>query len=141
MVSDNQDINTFSLSIIVRQGDIDTLNHVNNVVYLKWVQDVATAHWNAVASELIKAKYLWVVLRHEIDYLAPAYKDDKLVASTWVDETIAARSNRHVVIKNLTSEKIITKAKTVWCMLDSYTLKPKRITEEVIGLLKSNSYE
>jgi len=137
MVSDNEGRNTFSLTITVREGDIDTMHHVNNVVYFKWVQDIATAHWNTVASEPIRTKYLWVVLRHEIDYLAPAFLDDTLLATTWVGETNATRSTRFVVIKNSETEKIMAKAKTVWCMLDSSTLKPKRITEEVTDLLKS----
>lgn len=139
MVLDKEGTNTFSLTIKVCELDIDTMNHVNNVVYLKWVQDAAIAHWNAVASELIKQKYLWVVLRHEIDYLAPAFEGDILLATTWVGETNAARTERFVVISNSVTEKIITKAKTIWCMLDSNNLKPKRITEEVTNLLKSNS--
>ena len=136
---DKEGTNTFSLTITVCDRDLATMNHVNNVVYLKWVQDVATAHWNAVATELIKQKYLWVALRHEIDYLAPAFEGDTLLATTWVGETNAARTERYVVIKNSITEKIIAKAKTIWCMLDGSTLKPKRITEEVTNLLKSNS--
>ena len=56
----------FMHTIKVASGDIDDMNHVNNVVYLRWVQDAAAAHWDAIASEELKNKYAWVVLRHEI---------------------------------------------------------------------------
>jgi len=128
----------FSITISVQDNDIDAMNHVNNVVFIRWVQEVAAAHWNSIASEEIKKKYLWVVLRHEIDYLAPALKDETLIATTWVEETTGPRSDRFVQLINLKTGKTIAKAKTVWCMLDGATLRPKRVDEGVIALLKTN---
>ncbi len=129
----------FFITIAVNDIDIDAMNHVNNVVYVKWVQEAAEAHWDAVATEEIKKKFLWVVLRHEIDYLAPALKGDLLVATTWVEETTGPRSDRYVQITNSKTGKIIAKAKTIWCMLDGSTLRPKRVDERVIALLKKNN--
>ena len=61
----------------ISDDDIDHLGHVNNVVYVRWVQEVAASHWEHVASPILKTKYAWVVLRHEIDYKNPAFlKDD-----------------------------------------------------------------
>jgi acyl-CoA thioester hydrolase len=57
----------FEMIISVLPGDIDEQNHVNNTVYLRWVQDVATAHWRSVASPKAQENIGWVVLRHEID--------------------------------------------------------------------------
>ncbi|MBL7872667.1 MAG: acyl-CoA thioesterase [Cyclobacteriaceae bacterium] len=131
----------FSIPISVNDNDIDAMNHVNNVVYIRWVQEVAAAHWDAVASEEIKRKFLWVVLRHEVDYLTPAFIGDTLKATTWVDETKGPRSNRFVQITHPKSGKIIAEAKTVWCMLDGATLLPKRVDERVIELLKMNCYK
>ncbi len=128
--------NDFSMTITVSDEDIDAMNHVNNVVYVRWVQEVAEAHWNAVATEEIKKNFLWVVLRHEIDYLTSALKDDLLVATTWVEETTGPRSDRFVQISNSITSKTIAKAKTVWCMLDGATLRPKRVDKNVIALLK-----
>jgi acyl-CoA thioester hydrolase len=129
----------FSITITVNDSDIDAMNHVNNVVYIRWVQEVAAAHWEAISTEEIKKKFLWVVLRHEIDYLAPAFKGETLIASTWVEETTGPRSDRFVLLTNSTTGKTIAKAKTIWCMLDGATLRPKRVDESVIALLKTNT--
>jgi acyl-CoA thioester hydrolase len=126
----------FSISITVQPADIDDMAHVNNVVYVRWVQDVAAAHWNMLATAEAKQKYLWVVLRHEIDYLSPAVIDDTVLATTWVGESNGPRSERFVHITNKNTGKVIVKAKTTWCLLDGITLRPRRVDEEVIGILK-----
>ncbi|HNR73290.1 MAG: putative thioesterase [Bacteroidetes bacterium OLB12] len=118
--------NYYTHQITVAAADIDTMGHVNNVVYLRYVQEAATAHWLAVADEAIKAAVLWVVLRHEIDYHAPAFVNETLTAKTWVGETGGVKSVRFVEIRNAAG-KLIIKARTVWCMLDAETQKPKRI--------------
>lgn len=126
----------FTTEIIVETTDIDDLGHVNNVIYLRYVQDVATAHWNQLAPQELKQQCSWVVLRHEIDYLSPALMGDVLIATTWVGKTEGVRSIRFVELKNKKTGKLIAKACTVWCMLDSITLKPKRINETIISLLQ-----
>ena len=127
----------FSVAITVHKNDIDEIGHVNNVVYVRWVQEVAAAHWNSLPSAEIKQKYLWVVVRHEIDYTHAAFEGDHLVATTWVGESNGARSERFVHFINTKTGKLIAKAKTIWCMLDGVTLKPKRVDDEVNALLKS----
>jgi acyl-CoA thioester hydrolase len=112
--------------ITVSTTDIDAMGHVNNVVYLRYVQEAATAHWQARADATLQTAVLWVVLRHEIDYLAPAFTGETLHAKTWVGETGGVKSARFVEITNA-SGKAVAKARTVWCMLDAHTLKPKRI--------------
>ena len=72
------------MTVSVSTGDIDEQNHVNNTVYLRWVQGVATAHWQAVASPEAQETVGWVVLRHEIDYKTPAALGDKIILRTWV---------------------------------------------------------
>src|SRR6266496_6328889 len=88
----------FEMIVPVLPGDIDEQNHVNNTVYLRWVQDVATAHWQAVASPDAQENIAWVVLRHEVDYKAPAILDDEVVLRTWVGKasrlTFAGRLRR-----------------------------------------------
>jgi len=126
----------FSISIPVQLSDIDDMAHVNNVVYVRWVQDVAAAHWNTLASAEAKKKYVWVVLRHEIDYLSPAVSQDIILATTWVGDSQGPRSERFVVLTNKATGKLLAKAKTTWCLLDGATLRPKRVDEEVISLLK-----
>jgi acyl-CoA thioester hydrolase len=125
----------FSIVITVQKNDIDELGHVNNVVYVRWVQEVASAHWDLLASSEIKQKYVWVVMRHEIDYLSAAFQGDTLTATTWVGEANGARSERFVEIKNENSGKLIAKAKTTWCLLDSITMRPKRVDQDIVRLL------
>jgi len=117
--------------ITVLPNDIDALGHVNNVVYVKWVQEAAEAHWQKLAGTTIKANYLWVVIRHEIDYSAPAFLQDTIIANTWVGEHSGAKSVRYVQIINTQSGKLLAEATTTWCLLDATTLRPKRIDDEM----------
>jgi acyl-CoA thioester hydrolase len=135
-MTDQEPQNVFSITIQVQPGDIDDLKHVNNVVYLSWVQDAAAAHWNTIASDEMKKKYSWVVLRHEIDYKNPAVLGDELTARTWVSSCEGVRSVRNVKIYQSKSMKIVAEAKTTWCMLDAKTMRPKRIEEDVISVFR-----
>jgi len=78
----NTGVQAFELSLAIRPEDIDELNHVNNVVYLRWVQDVATAHWRVLATPAEQKEVAWVAVRHEIDYLRPAVPGDAIIART-----------------------------------------------------------
>src|SRR5579871_5147402 len=127
--SEGSQAGQFTLEIQVQSKDIDELNHVNNVVYLQWVQNVAAAHWNELASAEIKAAHVWVALRHEIDYVNPAFLGDKVTARTWVSSVEGARSTRHVEFH--TNGKCLAKATTHWCLLDATSFKPKRIGPEI----------
>jgi acyl-CoA thioester hydrolase len=126
----------FHHPIQVQREDIDELGHVNNVVYLRYVQEAATAHWNALVDKELNKQVLWVVLRHEIDYLSPAFEGDELTAITWVGHTQGVKSERHVEIVNARTNKPVIRAQTTWCMLDAGTGKPKRIEEAIIRKLK-----
>ena len=127
-----QDKVSFQHSFSVKSKDIDGLNHVNNVVYLQWVQEVAYLHWNVLASSKIKDNYVWMVLRHEIDYLNQAYLNDIISVYTWIDETKGVKSIRIVHI--YCGEKLLTTSKTTFCLLDKATLRPKRIGEDILIL-------
>jgi acyl-CoA thioester hydrolase len=124
----------FQHPITVQPEDIDELNHVNNVVYLRYVQDAASAHWDSIAPFDFKTKYSWVVLRHEIDYKSPAVLGDKITAETWVSTCEGVRSERHVELYHATTRKLIAKAKTTWCLLDAETGRPRRIEDDIIDL-------
>ena len=124
----------FEQQIEVKDSDLDDLNHVNNVVYLQWVQDVAKAHWAVLSNEDINRKYAWVVLRHEINYHRPAKLGDVLTVRTWVGETAGFRSIRHVEILDSMQGKIVT-AQTTWCLIDAVTFKPAKINDEILKSL------
>lgn len=119
--------------IKVTGDDIDDLGHVNNVVYVRWVQEVAAAHWEHAAPVSLKVKYAWVVLRHEIDYKSPAFLKDEITGFTWVGEHHGARFDRFVRIQ--CENKVLAEAKTSWCLLDAKIFRPIRIPEEILDLL------
>ncbi|HEY9044913.1 MAG TPA: thioesterase family protein [Ohtaekwangia sp.] len=125
----------FEHRIIASASDIDELGHVNNVVYVRYIQEVAAAHWNNTASEVLKAAYLWVVLRHEIDYKNPAFLHDKIIGTTWVGEHHGARFERFVKLVRAADQKVLVESKTMWCLLDSKSMRPVRIGEDILGIL------
>jgi acyl-CoA thioester hydrolase len=119
----------FYLPITVAPEDIDELNHVNNIVYLRYVQDAAIGHWKTVPKE-IAFQIIWMARRHEIDYLKQAFLGEELVAKTWVDDFVGVKSVRHCEI--MRGEEILARSVTHWISLDAQTLRPKRITEEIV---------
>ncbi|MGV3589867.1 MAG: acyl-CoA thioesterase [Adhaeribacter sp.] len=125
----------FKYAIKVHEPDIDELGHVNNVVYLRWVQEVATAHWNFAAPSHLKEIYTWVVIRHEIDYYSPAFLGDEIIGYTWVGEHQGAKFDRFVKLCRASNEKVLAEAKTTWCLLDAKTMRPRRIEQDVLSIL------
>ncbi len=125
------DRGVFRLTISVLPEDIDEQNHVNNVVYLRWVQEVAYAHWITLGSKELISNYRWVVLRHEIDYHSPALQGDIIEASTWIAAPEGPRQKRFVSIRRVSDNKVLASATTSWCLLDAVTGRPKRVTEEI----------
>ncbi len=121
----------FELPISVQASDIDQLGHVNNVTYLRWVQDVATAHWQAAAPVADQAVLAWVVLRHEIDYKRPAFLHDRIIARTWVGEAARHRFERHTELLRVTDRELLARARTIWCPIDRHTGKLTNVSPEV----------
>ncbi len=119
----------FSHEFSVEKCDIDELGHVNNVAFVRWVQEVAIAHWlNATTAEQ-QAKFIWIMLRHEIDYKKQAFAGEEITATTWVGEWTAVTCERFVEIKR--GADLLAKSRTVWCMLDRERAKPTRISAEL----------
>jgi acyl-CoA thioester hydrolase len=92
---------------------ISTSGHVNNVTYLRWVQDVAVAHWRAVAPAEDQERLVWVVLRHEIDYRQAARLPDQVIARTWVGEAGTVRFERHTAMIRASDGSVLAKARTL----------------------------
>ena len=123
----------FTLTITVSSEDIDTLHHVNNLVYVKWMDKIATTHWDFLTKDNPLPQYIWVVMRHEIDYLKQATLGDEIVVKTWVGETRGITSVRFMEFYK--NDVLLVKAKTVWAMLHAETFKPTRIREDVLKVL------
>jgi acyl-CoA thioester hydrolase len=121
----------FEISVSVTPADIDAQNHVNNTVYLRWVQEVATAHWQAIASSETQEAIGWVVLRHEIDYKAPACLGDNVVLRTWVGKATRLTFERFTEILRGSDGQLLSKARTLWCPINGQTGRPVRVSIEV----------
>jgi acyl-CoA thioester hydrolase len=119
------------MMVPVLPSDIDEQNHVNNTVYLRWVQDVATAHWQALASAEAQAAIGWVVLRHEIDYKTPATLDDEIVLRTWVGKATRLTFERFTEIRRKSDRQLFSQARTLWCPIDMQNGRPMRVSVEV----------
>lgn len=129
----------FESTILVGRADIDQLGHVNNVIYLRWVQEIAVAHWIAVASEEDQTKLLWVVLRHEIDYKRPAFEGEELIARTWVGQATKLKFERHTEFIRARDGTVVAKARTIWCPIDRVTGRPTAVGTELRARFSSPS--
>ena len=121
----------FEKELIVKKQHLDNREHVNNVEYLQWVQDVAEAHWEARATQAQKEQFYWVVVNHEISYKKEAKLNDEILLQTYISKTTHVTSLRHVIIKNKNTNTVLAEAKTTWCLLDIKTKKPVKISEEL----------
>ncbi|MDR6299922.1 acyl-CoA thioesterase [Mesonia maritima] len=122
---------SFQYTITIPESAIDQLNHVNNVTYVQWIQDVAEKHWKTKTSEEIRNKVGWVVLDHFIEYKRPSFKGEKLILKTWIENYGNIKSQRCTEIFRESDNKMVVKAKTTWCLIDLKTQKPTRITPEI----------
>ncbi len=115
----------YEMRLAVQADDIDMLGHVNNVVYLRWVQDIAIAHWNAATTDEQRAELIWVVVRHEIDYKHAARLGDDIVVRTWVGIATRNSFERHTEIHRA-GGPVLARARTLWVPLDPSTGKVKQ---------------
>lgn len=122
---------TFEYVQKVDKEHIDELDHVNNVVYVQWIQDAAVKHWNTVASEATKNEFVWVIVRHEIDYKYPARLNEELLIRTFVLNAQGVSSDRRVQIFRKEDMRLLVESKTTWCMLNKTTQRPARVTDSV----------
>ena len=123
----------FELEFTALPEHIDELGHVNNAVWVQWIQQIATAHWEAAADPAHRGSYFWVVTRHEIDYLRPAREGDRITARTWVGEAPqGARFDRHVEFTG-PDGRCCVRARTVWAILERSSGRPVRVPAEVVA--------
>ncbi|HEX8214430.1 MAG TPA: acyl-CoA thioesterase [Allosphingosinicella sp.] len=121
----------FERQITATTEDIDELGHVNNAAWVRWIQDLATAHWYAAARPEHRDAYIWVVTRHEIDYLRGVGPGETVTGRTWVpDPPRGARFDRHMEFTGADG-KARVRAKTTWAMINRATGRPLRVPAEV----------
>ncbi len=121
----------YELRITATDDDVDELGHVNNAVWVRWIQDIATAHWRKVAPAEHQALYFWVVTRHEIDYLRALLPGETVTGRTWIpDPPKGARFDRHVEFVGEDGKPRV-RAKTTWAILEKASGRPLRVPKDV----------
>lgn len=125
-------MNVYKEKVKVKKEDIDELNHVNNIVYLQWINNISANHWKSLSNKQIDAKYIWVASRHEIDYVKPAFLNEEITIKTYIDTIEGVKSKRKVEIYR--DNILLAKSLTIWVLLDAKTQKVTRIPKEILNL-------
>jgi acyl-CoA thioester hydrolase len=131
----------FTMPLRVADADIDRQGHVNNVAFVRYVQDVAVAHWLSAAPAAVREAFTWVVRRHEVEYLRPAFAGEELSVRTWVGEPSGATWERFTEILRAGEDKPLVTARTVWVLLDAATGRPRRVDPAMVTRLASATPE
>jgi acyl-CoA thioester hydrolase len=121
----------FRHPIAIEPADIDHMGHVNNAVYLKWVQDAVVDYWRSVAPAEALTRHLWVALKHEITYLKPTLLQDTVVAEVIAEKVEGARAFFRTVLCR--GDEVLSVISSCWCCLDATTKRPARLAHDIIG--------
>lgn len=126
----SKSLQMFRHPVAIEPADIDHMGHVNNSVYLKWVQEAVIDYWQSVAPPDAVARHLWVALKHEITYRRPAFLGDSVIAHVMLEKVQGVRASYETLVRR--GEEIIAEVKSTWCCLDAETRRPVRPAREVI---------
>lgn len=122
---------SFTHRVRVEPADLDAQAHVNNVVYVRWVQDAAVAHWESLTTAETRAEVGWVLLRHEIDYRRPAVLGDEVAVRTTVGHLEGLTFERWTEIRNAADGRLLARSRTLWCPVHPRTGRPRRVGDEL----------
>jgi acyl-CoA thioester hydrolase len=120
----------FRYAVPIEPADIDHMGHVNNSVYLRWVQDAVVGYWQSIAPPEAVARHLWVALKHEITYRKPTFLQDAVVAEVIAEKVEGTRAFFRTVLRR--GEDVLSEVKSCWCCLDAASLRPARLARDVI---------
>ena len=124
----------FEQVVRVAPDDLDAQDHVNNLVYVRWVLDTATAHWEALTSPAQRAAVAWVLLRHEIDYRHPARLGDDVRVRTEVGALRGLTFERRTTVHRVGDGRLLAESRTLWCPVDPRSGRPRRVSDELRAL-------
>jgi acyl-CoA thioester hydrolase len=124
-------VRVFEYPVNVLSEDIDFMGHVNNAVYLKWVQAAVIDYWQRVAPPEAVAQHLWVALKHEISYRRPAFLEDGIIAEVIAESAQGARTFFSTLFKR--GDEVLAEVKSSWCCLDAATKRPARLAKDVLA--------
>ncbi len=117
--------------LAISASHIDHMGHVNNAVYLSWVQEAVVKHWEKFAPTEAQARYLWIALKHDITYRRAAFLDDSLVASVVLERVKGVRAFYRTTIKRGTD--ILAEIESIWCSVDADSHRPVRVAKDVVS--------
>jgi acyl-CoA thioester hydrolase len=115
---------------------IDDNGHVNNVEYVRWMQDAAVRHFESVGGNPIMdaAGATWVVRSHHVEYLRPALRGERIRVRTWVQDFRRVMSLRKYEFSRAGDGTVLAKGETEWVFVDAKTGRPKSIPAELQAL-------
>ncbi|MFC4454990.1 thioesterase family protein [Deinococcus sonorensis] len=129
-------LNEYQISLTVREAELDELGHVNNVVYLRWIEDVARAHAEAVGAgfeEMVRLGTVAVVRKHTIHYHRPARLDEDINIHTCISGATGLRAIRTNRITHADTGDLVVDGQTEWVWVDPDSGRPKRPTAELLS--------
>jgi acyl-CoA thioester hydrolase len=124
----------FAHRIVARDEDIDELGHVNNVNYLRWMLEAAAGHWElykSEASDEAVGGIAWVVIRHELDYFAPAFVGEAVDVFTWVPSTTPLTCDRFSEVVRVRDGALLARGTSIYCVVDAATGRPRRLGDDL----------
>jgi acyl-CoA thioester hydrolase len=116
--------------VAIEPEDIDHMGHVNNAVYLKWVQEAVVDYWKSVAPPSAVAQHLFVALRHEITYFRPTFLQDVVVAEVIAEKMEGARAFFRTIVRR--GDEVLSEIQSCWCCLDAATKRPHRLARDIV---------
>ncbi len=128
---------TYSKTIIIPNSAIDENGHVNNVMYVQWMQDIAVEHYASIGGVAAQGENAtWVVREHRIEYLLPAFENEEIEIKTWVENIRRVRSLRKYEFLRKSDGKVLVKGETDWVFVDTKTGRPLAIPQEVENIFE-----
>jgi acyl-CoA thioester hydrolase len=128
---------TYSKTIIIPSSAIDENGHVNNVVYVQWMQDIALEHYASIGGIAAQGPdSTWVIRKHSVEYFLPAFEGEEIEARTWVEDMRKVRSLRMYEFVRKSDGKVLVKGETDWVFMDTKTGRVKAIPAEVEEIFK-----
>lgn len=133
---------TYTKTIIISASAIDENGHVNNVVYVQWMQDLALEHYASIGGIAAQGPdSTWVIRKHSVEYFLPAFADEEIEARTWVEDLRKVRSLRMYEFVRKSDGKVLVKGETDWVFMDVKTGRVKAIPAEVEKIFETSSSE
>ena len=124
--------------ITVTSESIDANGHASNIEFVRWMQEAAVAHADAAGctAATLAAGATWVVRSHEVEYLRPAFKDDRIDVRTWVVDFRRAFSRRKYEFVRTSDQTVLARGETNWVFIETATGRPRSIPPAIAGMFE-----